>query len=91
MFRLVLDSYIITGSVNLGVSLMGDNNIHTFKSSFSGDDCVKNDFVEDVRIPTTYGLTLLTNVRQRMEQSKCSSSSIMTKTGESVSEAPILE
>eukprot|EP00090_Calanus_glacialis_P008335 TRINITY_DN16646_c0_g1_i9.p1 TRINITY_DN16646_c0_g1~~TRINITY_DN16646_c0_g1_i9.p1 ORF type:complete len:556 (-),score=113.80 TRINITY_DN16646_c0_g1_i9:55-1611(-) len=58
---------------------------------FGGDDCVKNDFVEDVRIPTTYGLTLLTNVRQRMEQSKCSSSSVTTKTGEGVGEVPILE
>ena len=70
---------------------MGDNNIHAFKSSFSGDECVKNDFVEDVRIPTTYGLALLTNVRQRMEHSKCSSSSITSKTGESIGETPILE
>ena len=70
---------------------MGNNNIHAFKSSFSGDECVKNDFVEDVRIPTTYGLALLTNVKQRMEQSKCQSFSITTKPDESVGEASILK
>jgi hypothetical protein len=65
------------------------NIINALKYSFAGDECVKNDFVEDVRIPTTYGLALLTNVRQRMEKSKCSSSSMTTKTEESVGEPPI--
>ena len=91
MFRQVTDSYIITGSVNLEVGLMGNSSIDTFKWSFSGDDCVKNDSVEEVRIPTSYGLTLLTNVRQRMKQTKCSTSPIMTRPGESVGEAPISE
>ena len=87
MFRLVMDSYITTGSVSLEVSLMGMNKVQQyhpcFNYLFAGDDCVKNDFVEDVRIPTTYGLALLTNVRQRMEHSKCSSYSITSKSVES--------
>ena len=65
--------------------------MYAFKHLFAGDECEKNDFVEDVRIPTTYGLTLLTNVKQRMDKSKCSSSSVTGKLEESDGEAPILE
>jgi len=43
---------------------------------FGGDDCVKNDFVEDVRVPTTYGLALLKSVGKRLENSKCLFSSL---------------
>jgi len=50
---------------------------------FGGDDCVKNDFVEDVRIPTIYGLTLLTKVKERMDQSKCTFPSILEEKPES--------
>ena len=60
----------ITGSVSLEVIKYNTKILLEFEL-FAGNDCVKNEFVEDVRIPTTYGHSLLKNVKRRIDSSEC--------------------
>lgn len=38
---------------------------------FGGDDCVNNEHVEDLRVPSTYGAALLARVTARVQDSGC--------------------